>query len=581
MTDFERLITPEGEELRNASDRIPWEVYPRPHLRRESFLCLNGAWSLSVTDGDAVLFDGAIRVPFPPESMLSGVETVFPERATLCYTRRFSLPDGFCRGRVLLHFGAVDQMAQVFLNGKHVGYHEGGYQPFPFDITSYLEEDNLLTVQVTDHLSSHVLPYGKQRRDRGGMWYTPVSGIWQTVWLESVAEHYITALSVKTDGHIATINTLWHGIPADGTVTVKTPDGVLAVPLRDGAASLAVDNPRLWSPEDPFLYEFTVDTPTDTVSSYFAFRTLSVETVEGYPRMCLNGKPYFFHGLLDQGYYSDGLFTPASPEGYERDIRAMKALGFNTLRKHIKVEPAVFYHLCDRLGMVVFQDMVNNGDYAFLRDTALPTVGLRKRDDIRIHRDPETRQAFLTHMEQTVEQLRHHPSICLWTIFNEGWGQFCGTEAYRKLKALDDTRFIDTASGWFAGCESDLDSRHVYFRKVKLKAGDKPLYLSEFGGYAYKPEGHVFNPQKTYGYGSQKTREDLVAALTRLYREEILPLIPKGLCAAVYTQVSDVEDEVNGLLSYDRRAQKVTADELFALSETLCAAINAPATESK
>ena len=574
MTDFARLLTAEGEALLASPDTTPWEVYPRPHLCRDSFLCLNGSWDLAVTDGDATLFDGAIRVPFPPESILSGVETVFPERATLCYTRRFTLPDGFCRDRVLLHFGAVDQMAQVYLNGKHIGYHEGGYQSFTFDITPYLEEENLLMVQVTDHLSDHILPYGKQRRDRGGMWYTPVSGIWQTVWLESVAEQYITALSVETNGNTATIKTSWNGSPIDGTVTVKTPDGEITAPLQNGVAAVTVEAPRLWSPEDPFLYDFTVETPVDTVSSYFAFRTLTVETVDGYPRMCLNGKPYFFHGLLDQGYFSDGIFTPASPAGYERDIKAMKALGFNTLRKHIKVEPAVFYHLCDRLGMVVFQDIVNNGDYSFLRDTALPTVGLLKRDDTRLHRDPKTRWAFLTHMEQTVEQLRHHPSICLWTIFNEGWGQFCGTEAYRKLKALDDTRFIDTASGWFMGCESDLDSRHIYFRPVKLKAGDKPLYLSEFGGYVYKPEGHVFNTKKSYGYGSQKTREDFVAALTRLYREEILPLIPQGLCATVYTQVSDVEDETNGLLSYDRKVQKVTEAEFRPISEALVGAID-------
>ncbi len=573
MTDFARLLTPEGEALLSHPERTPWEVYPRPALKRDSFLCLNGKWDLTVREGEDILYDGTILVPFPPESILSGVEQVFPESATLTYRRTFTLPAEFQKERVHLHFGAVDQVADVVLNGEHIGCHEGGYQPFTFDITSLLEEENTLTVTVHDSLSSHVLPYGKQRRDRGGMWYTPVSGIWQTVWLESVAENYITALSVTTEGGTATVKTAWSKSPCDGTVTVKTDGGDITVPLTDGVATVSIASPRLWSPEDPFLYDFTVTTPEDTVSSYFAFRTLSVETVEGLPRMCLNGKPYFFHGLLDQGYYSDGIFTPASPEGYERDIREMKALGFNTLRKHIKVEPPIFYHLCDRLGMVVFQDMVNNGDYSFLRDTALPTVGLLRKDDTRSHRDPATRAAFLAHMEETVEQLRHHPSICLWTIFNEGWGQFCGTESYRKLKTLDDTRFIDTASGWFMGCETDLDSRHIYFRKVKLKASDKPLYLSEFGGYVYKPEGHVFNTQKTYGYGSKKTREDFVSALVGLYRDEILPLIPKGLCAAVYTQVSDVEDETNGLLSYDRKVKKVTAEELLPLSLELTKAI--------
>ncbi len=573
MADFARLLTPEGEELLSHPERTPWEIYPRPSLKRDSFLCLNGAWELTVREEGDILYDGRILVPFPPESLLSGVEKVFPEEATLTYRRAFTLPDGFRKERVLLHFGAVDQIADVILNGEHIGCHEGGYQPFTFDITSLLEEENTLVVTVEDHLSNHVLPYGKQRRDRGGMWYTPVSGIWQTVWLESVAENYMTALSVITEGNTATVKTAWSKAPTEGTVTVTTRDGAITAPLTGGVATVAVPSPRFWSPEEPFLYDFSVTTPDDTVSSYFAFRTLSVETVDGLPRLCLNGKPYFFHGLLDQGYYSDGIFTPASPEGYERDIREMKALGFNTLRKHIKAEPEVFYHLCDRLGMAVFQDMVNNSGYSFLRDTALPTAGLLRKDDTRSHRDPETRAAFLAHMEQTVEQLRRHPSICLWTIFNEGWGQFCGTEAYRRLRSLDDTRFIDAASGWFAGCETDLDSRHIYFRKVKLKASDKPLCLSEFGGYAYKPEGHVFNAQKTYGYGSKKTREEFVSALVGLYRDEILPLIPKGLCAAVYTQVSDVEDEVNGLLSYDRKVKKVTAEELLPLSIELTKAI--------
>ncbi len=570
------LLTPEGEALLQEPEAMPWTAYPRPSLRRDSFLCLNGLWDFAVTaDEDLPVYDRQIRVPFPPESHLSGIGALFPETATLCYRRTFSLPDGFRRDRVLLHFGAVDQTAEVFLNGRRLGLHHGGYQPFSFDVTPFLQEENCLTVLVQDHLSEQVLPYGKQCHKRGGMWYTPVSGVWQTVWLESLPAVFLTDLTVETAGNAVTVLTRWSGEAPAGQVTVTTPAGLLTAPLSEGMATFTVEAPRFWSPEDPYLYDLTVTAGEDTVSSYFAFRTLSIETVGGYPRMCLNGKPYFFHGLLDQGYYSDGIFTPASPEGYERDIKAMKALGFNTLRKHIKVEPQVFYYLCDRLGMVVFQDMVNNSDYSFLRDTALPTVGLLRKNDTRTHRDPATRAAFRRHMAETVEQLRRHPSLCLWTIFNEGWGQFCGTEMRQYLKSLDDSRFIDTASGWFGGCENDLDSRHIYFRPVKLKAKDKPLYLSEFGGYVYKPNGHVFNKDKTYGYGSQPTREAFVAALTRLYRDEILPLIPRGLCATVYTQVSDVEDEVNGLLSYDRRVQKVTAEELLPLSEALCRAIEA------
>ena len=247
----------------------------------------------------------------------------------------------------------------------------------------------------------------------------------------------------------------------------------------------------------------------------------------------------------------------------------MKKLGFNTLRKHIKVEPEEFYYQCDKLGMVVFQDMVNNGDYSFFRDTALPTVGVQKLSDKKLHKDPVTRQRFLEGMASTVNQLKNHPCICYWTIFNEGWGQFDSDNVYDLFRKLDDTRFIDSTSGWFLGDGSDVDSRHIYFRKVKLKAGNKPLVLSEFGGYSWKPEGHVFNTEQTYGYGKCRTREEFVAAVRRLYEQEILPLIPQGLCATVYTQVSDVEDETNGLLSYDRKVQKILPEEFADLSAKL------------
>ncbi|MBO5797727.1 MAG: glycoside hydrolase family 2 [Clostridia bacterium] len=554
----ERLYTAAGETLTGQ----PWNVYPRPTMRRDSFLCLNGQWDFAVGGEVEPAFDRTIRVPFSPESLLSGIGLVPPEDKALWYRRTFTLPEGFRNDRVILHFGAVDQEAIVYVNGQRVGRHTGGYQAFFFDITDALQEENTLLVQVHDHLSNHILPYGKQCRDRGGMWYTPVSGIWQTVWLESVPADYIRRLRVEVDETGADITVL--GVE-EGAVLFEGQ----RIPLVGGHARVTVDNPRLWSPEAPYLYDFAVVTPTDRVESYFALRTLSIQETDGIPRLCLNGKPYFFHGLLDQGYWSDGLFTPATPEGYEEDILAMKALGFNMLRKHIKVEPERFYYDCDRLGMVVFQDMVNNGHYSFLRDTALPTVGLRWLPDRLRNPDPEARRQFLRGMEETVEQLRNHPSVCYWTIFNEGWGQFCGTEAYRRLKKQDSSRFIDTASGWFSGGESDVDSRHIYFRRVKGKAGKRPLVLSEFGGYSYKPAGHVFNTEQTYGYGKYATREEFVAALRRLYTEEVAPLVAKGLCAAVYTQVSDVEDETNGLLSYDRKVAKVLPEEFADVSKSL------------
>lgn len=560
------LLTPEGEALQNNPTAIPWNTYPRPQMRRDSFFCLNGEWEFE-NGADAPTH---IRVPFCPESLLSGVGMPPSDLFTADYRRTFTLPEGFNKGRVLLHFGAVDSRANIFLNGERIGFHEGGYEAFSFDVTDYLGDENLLEIECWDNLKYHVLPYGKQRKDRGGMWYTPVSGIWQTVWLESVPETYVKSLRIDTTQDTATITA--EGV-TNGTVTVTTPEGDLSFPLADGKATVKVPSPRLWSPEDPYLYEFTVDACEDKVQSYFALRTLEIKQVNGIPRLCLNGSPVFLHALLDQGYFSDGIYTPASPECYEKDILAMKSLGFNTLRKHIKVEPEQFYYDCDRLGMLVMQDMVNNGHYSFLRDTALPTVGLKKLNDKHLHRDEATRKAFYDGMEATVGQLRNHPCIIYWTIFNEGWGQFDSQAAYEHLKTLDSTRFIDTASGWFKGADSDVDSEHIYFKPVKLKYSHKPMVLSEFGGYAYKPQDHAANPTGTYGYRFFEKQEDFENALIALYENEIIPAVGTGLCGAVYTQVSDVEDETNGLLSYDRKICKVNPNRMTKISQALAEAM--------
>ena len=556
------LLTPEGEALQNDPARVPWDTYPRPCMKRDSFLCLNGEWEVSVNGG----IPQPIRVPFCPESLLSGICLKPGDTNTLIYRRTFTLPEDFNKGRVLLHFGAVDQGVQVFLNDQFVGQHEGGYDAFSFDVTDRLQNENHLCVECWDCLKPRTLPYGKQRKNRGGMWYTPVSGIWQTVWLESVPETYVKSLRIDTTRDTATITA--EGV-TKGTVTVTTPEGELSVPLVDGKATVKIPSPRLWSPDDPYLYEFTVEAGEDKVKSYFALRTLEIKEVDGIPRLCLNGAPVFLHALLDQGYWSDGIYTPATPACYEQDILAMKALGFNTLRKHIKVEPEQFHYDCDRLGMLVMQDMVNNGHYSFFHDTALPTVGLKKLNDKHLHRDEATRKAFFDGMESTVNQLRNHPCIVYWTIFNEGWGQFDGQTAYEHLKTLDSTRFIDTASGWFKGADSDVDSEHVYFKPVKLKYSNKPMVLSEFGGYSYKPEGHAFNPVNTYGYRFFKEQADFEAALIKLYETEIIPAVEKGLCGAVYTQVSDVEDETNGLLSYDRRVCKVGVESMKRIAERI------------
>ena len=559
------LYTPQGERISSA----PLQSYPRPQMRRESYVNLNGWWAFTVSSQTQLpaCYDREILVPYCPESLLSGIHTHFPEGSSLFYRRLLPIKKPENGNRILLHFGAVDQYAEIYVNQKLVCTHWDGYQAFSCDITDFLQEENQLTVRATDDLRSCRMPYGKQTLTRGGMWYTPVSGIWQTVWLEEVPQSYIAELDIQTHDAQAVVTVT----PAlDGTVLFEGQ----AVALQGGKAVLKPRNPQYWSPENPHLYTFTVKAGADQVESYFALRTLSVKTVNGVHRLCLNGKPYFFHGLLDQGYYSDGLFTPASEQNFENDILQMKALGFNTLRKHIKVEPEQFYYLCDKLGMVVFQDMVNNGRYSFLRDTALPTIGLQKRSDRKLHKDPQSRKAFLQGMENTVQQLKNHPCVCYWTIFNEGWGQFDSDNVCAHLRALDSSRFIDATSGWFRGENTDVESLHIYFGSwKKLKSKNRPLVLSEFGGYCYAVEQHIFNPQKSYGYKSCKTSEDFCRDLEMLYTEKVIPAAQKGLCAAIYTQVSDVEDEINGLLTYDRKVCKVQPEPMLKIAAALREAV--------
>ena len=554
------LMTPQGETLKNP----PWQSYPRPQMKRENYVNLNGVWDFTVSELSALPddYDQTILVPFCPESALSGVKNHAPEGSFLFYRRQLDLVPraGF---RVLLHVGAADQTAEVYVNQKKIGTHIGGYESFCFDITDALEGTNELVIRVQDDLRNQTMPYGKQVMKPGGMWYTPVSGIWQTLWLEQVPQTHVETLDIQVTAETATVTVT----PAlSGNVTCQGVD----YPLTEGVAVIAPEKPRLWSPEDPWLYEFTLTAGADRIESYFALRTLEIKTVAGYPRLCLNGKPYFFHGLLDQGYWPDGLLTPADGSCYEQDILAMKKLGFNTLRKHIKVEPEQFYYDCDRLGMVVFQDMVNNGDYAYLRDTVLPTFFSQHKKDGNMHRDPDARAAFLAGMEATVRQLKNHPCICYWTIFNEGWGQFDSETAYHRLKELDSSRFVDTTSGWFRGSTSDVESLHIYFDMWhRMKPSDKPIVLSEFGGFTYSAPGHSYNPEKSYGYGTCKTPGELTQRIRKIYEQHVIPAISKGLCASIYTQVSDVEEEINGLMTYDRKVVKPDEAVMLKIAEQL------------
>ena len=580
---MERLFTTQGAALLQSNEQ-PWPQYPRPQLMRESFRNLNGWWDFAITSDERppTRYERKIRVPFVPESALSGIEEPVPDGSFLWYRLRLEPPFGREGERVLLHVGAADQTAVVWVDGRRApimqgmsanGYtHEGGYEAFTVELTELLPAEGPaeLVIQVHDHLAAYEFPYGKQSLTRGGMWYTPCSGIWQTIWIENVPEEYIRSLHctpVFRQGGTCVVTISVEG-PRSGVVTC----GQETVPLQDGRAELLIHEPRLWSPEDPYLYCCTVRTDSgDVVRSYFALRTLDTRFIDGIPRLCLNGKPYFFHGLLDQGYWPDGLWTPADPSQFEEEIIKLKALGFNMLRKHIKVEPELFYEACDRLGVVVFQDMVQNGDYDFKRDTILPTVGTQRRNDRKLHTDPVARSRFVEGMVATIRQLKEHPSIFLWTIFNEGWGQFSGTEVYTQLHQEDSSRWIDTASGWFhpRGLKTDVESSHIYFGPLRMRRTKKPFILSECGGFAWRPDGHAFNPDYMYGYHKFKDRTSLAAAIVRLYEKKLLPMIRKGLCAVVYTQVSDVEDETNGLFSYDRKVQKVLPEEFAGIRQAV------------
>ncbi|MBQ9606169.1 MAG: glycoside hydrolase family 2 [Lachnospiraceae bacterium] len=550
------LFTKEGRKLYEDKERIPWQEHPRPLLKRDSFLNLCGFWTFSVYEKNTRIDPGAdrIRVPFPPESILSGIGRHFAEGADLIYEKRVSLPENFRREILLLHVDGADQHAAVYIDERLVGEHDGGYEHLTLDISDSEDEFDLKII-VRDNLNDRKEPYGKQRIKRGGMWYTPFSGIWQPVWIESTPREYVETLTISTNMEQAVIKT---DRLFSGCVLVETPAGRVEFPLSNGVSVIKPDKPRLWSPEDPYLYHFKmILSGGDEISSYFALREISCGTDDGVARLMLNGKPYFFNGLLDQGYFSDGLCTPADPSLYENDIRIAKEMGFNTLRKHVRVDPDVFYSACDRLGMVVFQDMVNNGRYSFLYDTALPNLGFAHFNDRYRYPNVRTRDAFCKRMAETVRQLYSFPCILYWTIFNEGWGQFDSAAVCKKLRALDDSRIIDAASGWFDQGAGDVLSVHVYNHAYNHKTSEKPVVLSECGGFVYSVAEHVFNPEKIYGYGIMSSAEELQKRIEKFYNEEVLPNIKKGLSGVIYTQLSDVEDETNGLVTYDREVVKI------------------------
>lgn len=568
------LTTPWGERLDES--RILTE-YPRPQMRRDSYLNLNGRWEYAITGSDEPpqSWDGTILVPFSPESALSGVGRTLEPGQTLWYRRELTVPEGFLPrdGRLLLHFGAVDQEAAVYLNGVLLGRHMGGYNAFTLDATDALGPRNTLVVRVHDDTDASFHSRGKQKTRRGGIWYTPQSGIWQTVWMEAVPRYYIESLRIVPlfdQSAVEVTVRCAQPLQCEATVDGRT------VPFTSGeAARIPMPDFRAWSPEDPYLYDLSVTLGEDRVESYFGMRKTEVRADRGgVKRLFLNGEPYFQSGLLDQGYWPDGLYTAPSDEALIFDIQTAKAMGFNMLRKHIKVEPMRWYYHCDRLGMLVWQDMPSGGGKYRFSTVTLPLItGLHRRDNryrAFARASSQGRAEYMDELEELVGQLFNAPSVALWVPFNEGWGQFDSTLVMERLRALDPTRPVDPASGWHDQGAGDLRSLHVYFKPFRFRYDrrGRALALSEFGGYNLRVDGHCFN-QKDYGYRRLPDAAALWRDFARLYEREVLPAVPRGLCAAVYTQLSDVEDELNGLMTYDRRVVKLDAEDVRELNERL------------
>lgn len=597
---MEQLYTRWGKNL--DRDHV-LEEYPRPLLMREDYQILNGWWDYAFTIDykQPQQYEGRILVPFSPETALSGVGRQLKPDEYLWYRRNFNLP-GWERekgqNRILLHFGAVDQSCEVRINGHKVKRHTGGYLPFEVDISRYAQESaNELIVAVKDLSDTSYHSKGKQKLNAGGMFYTAQSGIWQTIWLEKVPETYIKEIKtvpdiekkiirIKVSSSYSTdkknVDKLSRNLPIEIKIRkpglypdpVVKPSQISTEDMLETAVQavsgkwieIPIESISLWNCETPYLYYFEVKLGDDRAISYFAMRKFSLETKvhEEFPRICLNDEVQFQNGVLDQGYWPESLYTPPSDAAMIFDIREMKKTGFNMVRKHLKIEPQRWYYHCDRLGIVVWQDMVNGGSYykhwfVTYGATLLSWLRIPMRDVYPrlLSREAKAgRLEFIREMKETIRLLGNHPSIAAWVIFNEGWGQFQTEDMTKIVRRLDPNRLIDQASGWFDQGGGDFSSLHNYFFKLFIRPErERASVLSEFGGYSYREPGHCAK-EKLYGYGICKNKKDLEKRFLERW-QGVRNLIPQGLSASIYTQWTDVEEEVNGVFTYDREVRKI------------------------